>query len=550
MKISPIKYSNTAFKAANISINAFSDTHGEILLANNALEDMRKRKKNIFFPEKKGNANIIAISGDWFINGGEKGFRTDPKKPLGKFQLNVFNEFINQIKSIAGNTKALFVPGNHEFDGGVKLLDDILSEIDADVIASNLNIDESPAFSKTRNANKIFNERIIEVEDDKNPNLKHKLLFLGIMPVNMQMYQRNLDGVSLTDVSRKNLVNINREDFQNTLDTCKKKIFDFKKDNPDGIVIFMSHAGANFSDTLAQEAPVDLIFDGHEHKKETRIIKNKTPIIPLYMNFKRIVNAKLMIGDDGKLNVIYTNNFDPSRNKTKGPLNSLFKKIFKQDLKKEYSIQANNPEIKVLDVDGIRDGNNFLANFVTDSILHEIRKENPDVDIFALNASAIRHSLFISQSPKNSHLQVKNVLAGISEEAGSVMTTNVTGLELAYMVRDNLIFNSKDPQKNPLVHYSGLIIDKTNLDEEIKKGRPLKYLLRYITDAKTNMPVEADKMYKIANVEKYFDKSKNEVIKNFKQKSEYTGTNIHKLFEQHFEQEKDNLVAKCDVRIL
>ena len=48
MKIQSINYSNQTFKSATININAFSDTHGELVLANNALEDMRNRQQDIF----------------------------------------------------------------------------------------------------------------------------------------------------------------------------------------------------------------------------------------------------------------------------------------------------------------------------------------------------------------------------------------------------------------------------------------------------------------------------------------------------------------------
>jgi hypothetical protein len=45
------------FKAATININAFSDTHGELLFANNAVEELRRRKKDVFEPQEKGKAN-------------------------------------------------------------------------------------------------------------------------------------------------------------------------------------------------------------------------------------------------------------------------------------------------------------------------------------------------------------------------------------------------------------------------------------------------------------------------------------------------------------
>ena len=540
---------NKSFKAANISINAISDTHGEIIRANNALEEMRKRKKDIFLPAQKGNANIFAVGGDWFMCGSKKGFHTNPNKPFAVFQLEIFNEFINQLKKIAINTKSVFLIGNHEFDGGVELLDNVLSQIDADVIASNLDIEDSPAFSKTKDSGKLFNERIIEVEDDKDPKLTHKVLFLGVLPVNLPMYAKDLNGVTLKETSHKNLASMRKEDYQQTLELCKKKILDFKNENPKGIVVFMCHSGAEFSDNLAKEAPVDIIYDGHEHKDKTRIVNDKIPIYPLSLNFEKIVNTKIHINDNGDVDSVKTISFNPLSNQKKGPIYKLFKELFKKDIENEYTIKCQNPNIKTLSLDGVREGNSFLANFITDSVLEQIQKTDSSVNFFALNSSAIRHHLNVSSEPQNSYFDIRNVLKGITEDAGRIMISEISGIELAYLVKDNLEFNRENPQKNPIIHYSRLIIDRTNILKAIDEGKSLQDILPYIIDEETNKSLEADKTYKIANVEKYFNKSRNPNIQKLKNKSEYMDTTIHQLFEQYCEEEKDNLVAKCDIRI-
>ena len=290
-------YSNS-FKGAIININAFSDTHGELPLTNNALEDFRTRQQDIFCKEEKGRHNVIAVCGDWFMDGSRTGYTTNPTKPNAEFQLEMFNKFISELKKIAENTTTLFTLGNHEFDGGIKLLDDVLSKIDADIIATNLDIENSPAFEKTIRNGKLFSEKIIEVDDDKNPDLKHKLLFLGVMPVNLPAYQKELDGITLTDKANKAQRFVEKEDYEKTLELCKEKISRFKQENPNGLVIFMSHTGVDFADNLAAESEVDIIFDGHEHKENIRFVSS-TPIIPLSQNFKKIVNTKIRIKDDG-----------------------------------------------------------------------------------------------------------------------------------------------------------------------------------------------------------------------------------------------------------
>ena len=101
MKISLIKNNNStnvSFNAAMLNINAFSDTHGELLYANSALEEMRSRKIDIFCKsDDKASANVIAVCGDWFMDGARKGYITNPGKEVARFQLDIFNEFIRQI---------------------------------------------------------------------------------------------------------------------------------------------------------------------------------------------------------------------------------------------------------------------------------------------------------------------------------------------------------------------------------------------------------------------------------------------------------------------
>lgn len=548
MKIHSVNRPLQSFKAATVNINAFSDTHGELLLANNALEEMKMRQQDIFCREGKGRANVMAICGDWFMDGGRKGYLTNPEKANAYFQLDIFNELVSEVRKIAGNTSVLFTPGNHDFDGGVKLLDDVFSQIDADVIMTNLDIEKSDGFSKSIHNNKIFNEKVVEVEDDKNPNLKHKLLFLGVAPVNLQMYQRNLDGVGLTDNVAKSQKYVERDDYTATFELCKEKIQKFKDENPNGIVIFMSHTGVGFADNLAEEAPVDIIFDGHEHKEDVRVV-NAVPIIPLSQNFKKIVNAKLKIDDDGLLKSIRLKGFNPTNNRSKGPLLKLYCRLFRKDIRKTYSISADNPDVSALGIQNVRTGNNFLANFVTDTVLSEIKKKDETVDFFALNSSSIRHPLKVSNRLSVTPFEVMNVLAGIKEEEAKIMTTEVTGLQLTDLVLDNFVFNREEPQKNPLIHYSGLSIDRTRMLEDYDKGIDSADLYKYITDKNTNRPIEPGKVYKIANAEKYFNKSQNPEIRKLKDKSIYTGDTVQQLFKKHFTDSAGRLRAECDIRI-
>lgn len=550
MKIQSInKNYNSSFKAATVNINSFSDTHGELKLANNALEEMRKRKQDIFCKQGRGKANVLAVCGDWFIDGGRTGYLSNPERANAMFQLDIFNALIQGIKSLSKcKTTVLFTPGNHEFDGGVKILNDVLSGIDADVLMSNLDRDNSPAFAENIAGNKIVSEKIIEVDDDKDFTKKHKLLFLGVSPVNMYAYQKNMSGVALFENSSKPQKFLKKDDYQKTLDYCKDKISEFKKNNPDGLVVLLCHTGAGFADNLASESHLDLVLDGHEHKFGVREV-NGTKIVPLSQNFNNMVNVKLMINDAGLLHSMGIKYYSPLQNKVIGPLRKFYDRLFKKDIENVYSIRTVNPEIKSLDVQNIRYGNNFLANFVVDSVMAGVKEKDSSVDFLALNSSSIRHSLKVSDSPSVSNFDVLNVLSGIKEEEGQMMITELSGAELAYIVVDNFVFNRKAPASNPLIHYSGLIIDRTAILKGYDSGKSPEELTKYIIDANTMEPVSPYKKYKIANVEKYFNKSQNDFIRTLKGKSYRLGCTVQSLFKDSFLNSNGLLYAKCDKRI-
>ena len=107
----------------------------------------------------------------------------------------------------------------------------------------------------------------------------------------------------------------------------------------------MSHTGVKFADTLARESEVDLVFDGHEHKDPIRVV-NGTPIVPLSQNFKKIVNAKMKVDDEGNLADIGLKSFSPLDNKTKGPLLKLYRKLFAKDTKNKYSIRTDKENVR------------------------------------------------------------------------------------------------------------------------------------------------------------------------------------------------------------
>ncbi len=538
-------FNRLSFKSAVININAVSDTHGELARANNALETMKELNQDIFVKEGKGRKNIFAICGDWFMSGAKKGFSQDPDKPLAFFQLDILNEFINQINSIQNNT-VLFTAGNHEFDGGVSLFDKICSKLNAEIIMTNLKKYKSPALIES--GDKILKQKIIEIEDDKNPDLKYKVLFLGICPVNMSAYKKDLKGVEFLNNSPSYQANITKNDYLKTLENCKRQIARFKRKNPNGIVVLLNHTGVGFADNLANESNVDLVLNGHEHKNNIRNVNN-TLIVEMSQDFNKLVNAKLKIDDDGKLSNIKLKTYHPAEDKTNGPITELYNKLLGEDLKPKYCIKTKNPKLTQLDIKFIRNKNNYLSNFVTDSVLEEIKKIQPNVDFFALNSSSIRHPLKISKEPAISNFDIINVLSGINDDEGDIVISEVTGKQILEMILDNVLNNNIAPQKNSLIQYSGLKINRTNLLKAFVQRAPKEELINNIFDASTNEPIILNKKYKIANVIKYFNKTKNQRIKAMKDNADSINVTVQELFKKHFENSDGNLTADLDVRI-
>ena len=314
-------------------------------------------------------------------------------------------------------------------------------------------------------------------------------------------------------------------------------------------MVLLSHTGVNFAENLIKNSQVDLVFDGHEHKDEIRVVDG-VPIVALSKNFRKIFSTNIKFDDNGNLKFFRIKEFEPLKSKQKGPLSDLYNKIFKDDVKPIYTVKSDKPDIQQLDMENIQTGNSYLANFITDCLLEEVQKENPNVDFLALNSAAVRHGIKLSEKPSVSNIDLRNILSGIKSEDSTIYITDVTGKELADIVLDNYLSNGNNPQRNPLLHYSGLITDRTNLLKAVENGADYPEIAQCIIEARTNKPIDLSANYKIANIEKYFNKSLNPDIKALKDKSENSGLDAKALFEKHFENTDCIHFAKCDVRII
>lgn len=534
-----------SFKGATININALSDVHGHLEIADRAYSALLEN--DCFEKEEKGKANYLIVGGDFYISGDKKGFLTDPNKPLSMFQADLLNKLISEIKKISPKNITIFAPGNHELDGGEETFKKIVSKTDAHFIATNLDFKLSPLLNEEIEKDKITDSRIDFIDDDKDETKKHAILNITALPFNMKYYMGEPSMINFLDNVNKPQKRIASDEYQNSLDKISEKIKEFKEKYPSGVVILTCHTGANFAQKCAQMGGMDLILDAHMHENKEKIV-NGIPIISLGQNFERLLNAKIIIDDDGNVKkeykILNPKEKDLSEDNV---ITRFYNNLFKKDYKKIYEIKSSDPSIKKLSIDGIRCGQNHLANFVTDVILSEIQKYDETVELFALNASSIRGGFELKKGKNVSQFELLNCLNGIQKKQGDIFINEFVGKDLIRIILDNIIFNSIDEQKNPLFQYSGIKVQKDKMLEDWIENAQIENLYKYVIVEKTGKILEADKMYKMANTEKYFIKTKNPFIKSFSKKAVPLNKNVLDLFIDYFNN-NDEIIYNPTIR--
>lgn len=543
------------FKGANVSINAFSDTHGNLEKLDGFYESMKANRGDLFLEDKKGNKNILLVAGDWFISGATTGYRSDINANSNDFQIKFFNKFADKMRNL-GNNAAYFIAGNHETDGGEFEFAKIIDKIKAKTIITNLDFENSPTLQKQIDKGKIVRQEIVDIEDDKNPDITHKMLILGISPINMSYYRKDMQGVNFINNPFKAEKLTTEKDYKETFNETVKLIKQFKKKNPKGLVVVGCHTGMDFAQNLAQKMGkknINVILDAHIHK-DTETTINGVKIIELSQNFEKYANVKLHIDDNGnvkdntELSIHRPFKEEPERT---GFFRKFYDKIFAKDLAKEYKIKPDKPGIKTLSDENVRVENSYLANFITDSILNEIQRTNPDADIFALNASSVRSPLETENAGGANNMQMLNVLAGIVHKDAELYKNKVSGEILMELILDNLLFNEPRNERKPLIHYSGLVINRDLILQKYHDGESFENLSKYVYVENYGRSLDLNAEYTIVNPRKYFMKSKNPLInKELFNKAEKMNLNARDLFVQHVNRCKDNLDVKCNERII
>lgn len=552
------------FKSAIFACAVMSDSHGDtknLPKAELALNDNYKKIFNNVNPLNpsdpvKSSSIYTAFmhSGDLMMNGAVKGYR-DKTKCSADYQFAAMEKFTDlfgkRIQDSLGEDvhyNKFLALGNHDFDGTDKLMWDKLKDSNFTTVVSNLDLEKSPNVKKMMDEKgNIVTQQVISIPDDKNEErvkkgeeeLYHKLLVLGVTIPSIPYYNPTLHpDTHFLDETDKKDVKLTQKDLSKTLETINKSVKDFKKDNPKGAVIVMSHTGNGISNMIRNAAPdVNFIFNGHDHENLVRHI-GKTSIQSLGQNNEQIKMFKLFFDDfskdedgnvtGGELKVIDKSSAYSTKYANDTRLNdTVMQEWVNENLAKDDDAQNypamfyNCPDPKYADYKTlkydehqVRALNSPLANFLTSSIASEIRMLDDvygdDISTVALQSSTIRSGVH----EKMSNMDVIRIFNGLGESLSTMAVGEVSGRELSGIIAEN-VFSNLESDRNTMLQWSDVQINKDML-KDIKEGKSDKDPIEAIKmrdlskenarKPSTWLPVEADKTYKIVLPSKYLMK--------------------------------------------
>lgn len=554
-------YRNTpiSFKQANVNIMAFSDTHGDLKNTAPLFQNFQDNKDDIFEKkEEKSTLNLMTIVGDWFMNPTQKGYLSDKNKTSGDYQTIFFKSFIENTKSLIPGLKVFYTPGNHCLDAGDRVFLNHIKNLDMQTIISNADLKQAESIKNLspKQRKKIHEYKIIEVQDDKKPELKHKVMILGITPINIDfLVKENIKGLNLLGTKDCKEAYLKAKDVDETAEIISKITKDFN-----GAVVLMSHAGEPVAKAIAKKVGnIDLILNAHDHLDETIPVKTQngfvTKIVSLSENANKIESIKLHFDDDGNLSIknnpYYT---DFESNLESNPINKMYTNMLKEDI---------TPLVKVIDPKGrqslniknVRYGNNDLANFCTDAILSKIKETHPEVQAFIIPSTSFRSDLPTSITRPIINLDLIDLFKGISGDLSKVLVGDINGKILYKFILENVLDNLSNPDRNTLIQMSGIIIDKKSIKEtlEWQNNKDLSSLTDFIkikNEYGEFEPIDLEKPYSIALPKKLFVKS---TIPEFKElMSTFTDQNntVYDYFKSFVKDGPEEIKLNIDKRVL
>lgn len=521
MKIQNVKSFNQnnqklGFKAGKLNILAMSDNHGNVRTLPN-VEKTVKKFKNEIFPksDEKSTFNVFAIAGDYYINPSKKGFRTkmNKNKTNGEVQAGFLTKLIHSVKNMlkpTSNFETVFTMGNHDLDGGDKFILNTLTSQPLTTIATNVNMTKSPIVENlVKQGKNIVQSKVIEIDDDKDPNLKHHALFLGVTIPAMDFYNPGLlKEMQFYDNSSKKDAQLTEDDLQQTFQSVWQQVSDFKEKYPQGAVILSSHTGNKISEMIREHvSDIDVILNGHDHV-ETTSFQGQTAIFSMGKDNEILRGLSLEFDDFGDLKTIRERSYHPlnidMNDGQPSEMNDFLDENFKEDVTPIVAVRDLSGDTNMLHYDeSIRFSNSYLANYLTSAVKRSVREVKPTIDAIAIQSSVIRGGI----KDKSSNLDLMKVFDGVSEDLATVKVGKVKGNQLVDLIAENVNDNLKNKTRNTLLQWSDIQIDRT-LISKINTGEAndKKYEDAIkIRDKKTKefVPILSDKEYEILLPEKY-----------------------------------------------
>lgn len=517
MKISRIFGVRPAFGEAQVNILATSDNHGNVHSLPLLSQTIENNKKDIFVKsDSKSTLNIFALSGDWFINPSKKGFLTMPHLTNGDIQKQFLSKLITFVNAQVGsnsNFDTVFAMGNHDFDAGDKFMINVMNDVNMKTLITNVDKENSPALQEVMKNNKnIVKSLVYEIPDDKSPELKHKVLFLGVTIPSMKFYNPGLlKGMAFYDDCNKKDANLRKEDLKKTFEAVAQEVDKFKKDNPKGAIVLLSHTGATISKMIRDEVPqINVILNGHDHKNLTSL-KGKTNINSLGKDNELVKSLNLTFNDDGDLETIDMNTFFSSSTVK----DNLYKNILQKDLITSFSEDVK-PIVSLTDIgnkdavleygESIRFKNSYLANWLTSAVKQSVQNLTNDKNVIVgIQSSIIRGGL----KNGSSNLDIMKIFDGVSEDLSNVKIGAIYGDELVGLISENIIGNLKAPKRNTIIQWSDIQVDRQLISEivENKSGKTFYDAIKVRSEHSNDFePIVPGKKYRIAIGEKFLVK--------------------------------------------
>ena len=534
--IKAIRGYNPNFEAAQVNILATSDNHGNVHSLPLMTETIKANKKDIFVKaDEASTLNIFALSGDWFINPSKKGFLTKPKATNGDIQhqfLNKTIKYVNEQAGKASNFDTVFTMGNHDLDGGDKFMYKVMKSSPMKTLVTNVDVENSPGLQKLMQTtdNKVVKSVVYDVQDDKDPTLKHKVLFVGVTIPSMKFYNPGLlkDLKFLDDCNKKD-ANLKESDLQQTFNAVKTEVDKFKKENPKGAVVLLSHTGAPISKMIRDFVPqINVVLNGHDHKNLTSL-KGKTNINSLGKDNEIIKSLNLRFNDDGDLETIDMNTFFSKTtvrdNISSNPLQKFLLQSFSEDMKPLVSLKDISGKPAELDYgESIRYQNSYLANYLTSAVKRSVREICGDKNVIVgIQSSIIRGGI----KDGSNNLDIMKIFDGVSEDLSNVQVGTVRGEELVGLIVENIQGNLKAPKRNTIIQWSDIQVNRTLIAKilEGKSKQSFADAIKVRSEVNNDfVPVDLNKKYTLALGEKFL--VKDDIVWPGKIRGKFTSLNM------------------------